>query len=112
MLETNKKSNVYLHIGFGRTSTTTLQTQIFPLISSFKKNCKFFSIKSSVIRKNLKSVSDRRILFKSLIDNLKIGEELILSDETLLGEIKSQTLNSDKYNDNERDIPWPPKSIP
>ncbi len=105
-------NNVYLHIGLGRTSSTTLQTQIFPEIAKFRKNCTFFSIKSSIIRKNLKSVNDRRILYKSLIDNLKTGEELILSDETLLGEIETKTSNSDKYNVNNRDIPWPPNSHP
>lgn len=108
----SETSKVYLHIGFGRTSTTTLQTKIFPEIANFKKNCNFLFIKSSIIRKNLKSVKDRRVLYKSLIDNLKTGEELILSDEILLSEIQTKTFTSDKNNTTDRDIPWPPNSVP
>ena len=51
LLADNKISNVYLHIGFGRTSSTTLRTQIFPQIAKFRKNCESLSVKSSILKK-------------------------------------------------------------
>ena len=112
LLADNKISNVYLHIGFGRTSSTTLRTQIFPQIADFRKNCKSLSVKSSILKKNIKLAKDRRVFYKSLIDNLKTGEELILSDESLLGEHQKINFTSDKNNTTSNDFPWPINSFP
>ena len=108
----NDISNVYLHVGFGRTSSTTLQTQIFPQIANFKKNLKFLSVKSKIIQKNIKLAKDRRLIYKSFFDNLKTEEKLILSDESLLGE--HQKLDSIRNKDiiPSEDFPWPINSFP
>ena len=105
-------SNVYLHVGFGRTSSTTLQTQIFPQIANFRKNCKLLTVKSKIIKKDINLVKDRRLIYKSLFDNLKTGEELILSDESLLGEHQKIDSISDKDIIISKDFPWSINSFP
>lgn len=82
-------NRVYLHIGFGRTSITTLQTNIYNLLKKFKNiNYVYFKelkLKNGVSEDNLDLTYK---LFVSEIEKIKKlnNNDILISDESLIAQ--------------------------
>ena len=91
-----KKSKVFLHIGLGRTSSTTMQSKIFPKIASIK-NMDFIHGKSFRIRFNCASESEQIEKLKYIIQEKKVkNKSLLISDENLIA-LYSNTWSPQTY---------------
>ena len=84
-------NKVFLHIGFGRCSTTTLQTNIFYKLAEIK-NIKYIYGKSLRIKNNLEYIkndltkNEDYILYKKVIGKLEkeSNDDILISDEGLI----------------------------
>jgi hypothetical protein len=84
-------NNIILHIGFGRTSTTTLQTNIYNLLAKLKNinylYCKELKIKNGLVGKTEDDNLDLDYkLYLSEIEKIKKlnNNDILLSDESLI----------------------------
>lgn len=92
------KNKIYLHIGFGRTSTTTLQNLIFPNLVSMK-NIDFVQGKSFRLKYNLTSEEDTLLKYKEIIDEKNFSsKDLFISDEGLIS-LFSETWSPHNYHE-------------
>jgi len=92
----NNTSKIYLHIGFGRTSSTTMQNKIFPKIALIK-NMDFIQGKSFRKRYNCASETEAIEKYKHIIEEKKIrNRNLIISDENLIS-LYSDTWSPHSY---------------
>ena len=92
------KNKIYLHIGFGRTSTTTLQNLIFPNLV-FMKNIDFVQGKSFRLKYNLTSEEDTLLKYKKIISEKNASsKDLFISDEGLIS-LFSETWSPHNYQE-------------